>query len=185
MDMLSDRTGCRHFVMVGLCSGASDGHRVALVDPRVVGVVMIDPPAYPNRWFFVRKALNPFRVVRVAVRSLRRRSKPPAGPDGKSEIPAVRIHKPLPVGEFASQLEKSTVSGVRYLFIYLNRRDYNHRRQLYSLLTPATPRQSIAVVYEPRFDHTLIFKSDRVRVAEHAVAWLLDLPPNSAAREAA
>ncbi|MEM7708994.1 MAG: alpha/beta fold hydrolase [Pseudomonadota bacterium] len=185
MDMLSDRIGCTDFFMVGLCSGASDGHRVALVDSRVAGVVMIDPPAYPNRWFFVRKALNPFRVVRVFARTIRQRTRLSSVAESEPAAQPIRIHKPLPADEFASQLEHNVVRGVRYLFIYLNRQDYNHRSQLYSLLTPDTPRQSIQVIYERKFDHTLIFKADRVRVAEHVVNWALNLLTTHAGREVA
>ena len=40
-------------LLIGLCSGAIDSHRVALVDDRVDGIVMLDPVAYPDRLYHI------------------------------------------------------------------------------------------------------------------------------------
>ena len=46
MDQLAVELGAERFVLFGLCSGADNALATAEVDPRVVGVVVIDPPAY-------------------------------------------------------------------------------------------------------------------------------------------
>ena len=42
MDDLSQRYGCRHFILMGICSGALTSFHVAREDPRVVGAVLMN-----------------------------------------------------------------------------------------------------------------------------------------------
>jgi len=46
MDGLEADLGARRFVLFGLCSGADNALATAAVDPRVVGLVVLDPPTY-------------------------------------------------------------------------------------------------------------------------------------------
>ena len=54
MDHLESARGVTRFVLVGLCSGADNSFRVAGLDPRVVGAVLIDGYGYRTREYYVR-----------------------------------------------------------------------------------------------------------------------------------
>lgn len=59
MNHVQAATGTTEFVLIGFCSGADNGYNTAQLDPRLRGLIMFDPYAYPD-------ALT--QVVRVAVR---------------------------------------------------------------------------------------------------------------------
>ncbi|GAP66455.1 hypothetical protein MBSD_n1763 [Mizugakiibacter sediminis] len=61
LDHLAETQGLRRFVLVGLCSGADHGYAAALEDPRVAGVVMLDPHAYPTLRTHLNSALARLR----------------------------------------------------------------------------------------------------------------------------
>jgi len=42
MDYLTDKMGIKHFILIGLCAGATNSFRVASVDQRVRGIVLIN-----------------------------------------------------------------------------------------------------------------------------------------------
>lgn len=46
MDVIGPRIGADRFVLLGICSGATFGFRTARLDPRVCGVVMINPQGH-------------------------------------------------------------------------------------------------------------------------------------------
>ena len=53
MEHLSETRGAKRFVLIGLCSGADDAFLTALVDTRVVGIVLIDPCLYSSLGFLL------------------------------------------------------------------------------------------------------------------------------------
>ncbi|MCE5233130.1 MAG: alpha/beta hydrolase [Mizugakiibacter sp.] len=61
LDHLAETQGLRRFVLAGLCSGADHSYAAALEDPRVVGVVMLEPYAYPTLRTHLRSALARLR----------------------------------------------------------------------------------------------------------------------------
>ena len=55
MTALTAATGAARFILAGLCAGADNSVATALVDPRVAGVVLLDPPTYASRQAQLRK----------------------------------------------------------------------------------------------------------------------------------
>lgn len=49
MNLIETMLGIRRFMIVGLCSGASNGLAAAVADPRVVGLLMFDGFSFPGR----------------------------------------------------------------------------------------------------------------------------------------
>src|SRR5689334_6718959 len=47
MSYLTRTAGVQQFVVAGICSGAGTAFRVAASDPRVAGVILIEPYAFP------------------------------------------------------------------------------------------------------------------------------------------
>lgn len=54
MDFLAVSRGIEHFVMIGLCGGATSAFRITRDDPRVIGAVMIDGYAYRTFGYYLR-----------------------------------------------------------------------------------------------------------------------------------
>lgn len=49
MNLVETMLGIRRFIVIGLCSGAANGMATAMVDPRIVGLLMFDAYSFPNR----------------------------------------------------------------------------------------------------------------------------------------
>ncbi|NNE64420.1 MAG: hypothetical protein HKN34_10080 [Gammaproteobacteria bacterium] len=53
MDELSSQEGIKQFVLCGLCSGADSALATAVLEPRVVGIVQLDPMFFRiPKWYF-------------------------------------------------------------------------------------------------------------------------------------
>lgn len=166
--------GVTNVVMVGLCSGAVDSHRAALIDERIRGVVMLDPPAYPDAGYYFlyyfERLMNPARLFGFLARISKEYFS-----NQKVQIDlAPRIHEPVPAHEFALQVEAVTVKGTVYMFSYSAGREYKHRNQLYSILTKATPRANISVFRFPRLAHTQVIGADRQMISQTICTWIQD-----------
>lgn len=65
--VLESRLGDPRIVLAGLCSGAHNAVRLTAVEPRVVGMVLLDPYCFPDVGFRARavafKYLNPARYI--------------------------------------------------------------------------------------------------------------------------
>ena len=57
MDFLSSLSGSNKFIIIGLCTGADNAHRVAVADKRVIGCVFLDGYSYPTPRFYLYKIL--------------------------------------------------------------------------------------------------------------------------------
>ena len=57
MDFLSSLSGSNNFIIIGLCTGADNAHRVAVADKRVIGCVFLDGYSYPTPRFYLYKIL--------------------------------------------------------------------------------------------------------------------------------
>jgi len=49
MNLVETMLGIRRFIVIGLCSGATNGVATAMVDPRIVGILLFDGYAFPDR----------------------------------------------------------------------------------------------------------------------------------------
>lgn len=168
--------GIETIVMAGLCSGAVDSLNAATRFDTVRAVAMLDPPAYPDALYYLigylERLANPTRLLRYAHRKSRELV---SGNLGGKE-PAPLIHKPMPVEQFAHRIEATTRRGVSYMIAYTRNEAYKHKKQLYSVLTDATPRSQITVYRFPKFDHTQILRADRLVVIETICSWLNERP---------
>ena len=173
IDLATAECGARRIVMAGLCSGAIESHRAALGDERVCGVALLDPPAYGDRLYHVlrwgERYLSPPRALRFLRRKLgeSRGSREKADPANQPEP-----YRPMTSEEFAAQIETTTSRGVDYLFCYSGNDDYKHRRQLFSILTPATPHDRVTVFHYRNLDHTPVLLQDRRIIADTLLEWI-------------
>lgn len=171
LDNVEIALGIEHFVAMGLCSGATDSHRIALIDQRVKAVAMIDGVAYPDRLFqlidLFERVVRSFRIGGYFWRKIFGSSLP-AAPEPQAPI----IHKPTPRAEFSQQLTSTLQAGIQYLFVFTGARPYNHRRQIYSLFDNNADSERISISMFRECDHTFFLKHDRERLAHTISGWL-------------
>lgn len=173
VDLVSAECGAQRIIMAGLCSGAIESHRAALDDERVSGVALLDPPAYGDRLYHVIRMTERYLSPPRALRFLRRKLGESRGKLEKAD-PANQPepYRPMTAEAFAGQVETTTCRGVEYLFCYSGNDDYKHRRQLFSILTPATPRDRVTVLHYRNLDHTPVLIEDRRLIADSLLQWI-------------
>ena len=122
-------------IVFGLCSGADNALAAAAADPRIVGLVLVDPPAYATpqarrRALRARLGRPGFWATLPARIARRLRRTRPAG-DGSAEGEGSR--QPPPQAEYGRQLRALADRGVRVLAIYTAAQGvrFNHPDQLF------------------------------------------------------
>jgi len=110
MDLLASSRGAREFVLAGLCSGADYSLLVAAQDPRVAGMVLIDPASAPSTGQVIdsyrTRLLSPRSWIRLLtgqseawslltqrLRSRRKIAAPPPAPAVESVSPGIRMRQ--------------------------------------------------------------------------------------------
>jgi hypothetical protein len=53
MDYMSESFGSKNFILIGLCSGSDNAHRVSLAENRVIGTVHLDGLSYKNYLYYL------------------------------------------------------------------------------------------------------------------------------------
>jgi len=181
MTAMTEMFGIPRFVLFGICAGADNSIATALVDDRVAGIILVDPPTHPTprsrlRYLYTRVAKRgrPQDVVRwglkAAGRGLEqviaqlRRSDQPAEASGKREAP------PLPV--YRAQWGGLVERGVRILAIFsgIHGAGYNHPEQLFEWF-PAL-RGRIEHAYFSDANHTFTELTVQAELIDTVTRWM-------------
>ena len=195
MDELQRSLGVGKFVLFGLCSGAENALATADVDPRVAGLVLVNPPAYPNlrsRIRFIGIRLRKFdsvasgltwAAVKAVVRGRRalllHLARRIGTEPGKSDDePAGRIAPPK--GEYRALLSRLANRGVHVLAAYSadNRERYNTRNQLFEVFPELRGRVDVA--FYANSNHVFTPLDQQEALMRRVSTWLIDHFPRSA-----
>lgn len=172
--------GIPRFVIFGICAGADNAIATALVDDRVAGIILVDPPTYPTRRSRLRYLYNrvakrgkPQDVVRRglkaaerqlqrAIARLGRRDDSP--PSGGRETP------PLPI--YRARLNQIVDRGVRIFAIFsgIHGAGYNHPDQLFEWF-PAL-RGRIDHAYFSDANHTFTELAVQAELIDTVTRWM-------------
>jgi hypothetical protein len=142
MDLLSERAGCTRFVFGGLCSGADNSVKIALIDKRVVATILLDPYGYRTPRFYLQRLRDRAADPPLFLRSLQRRlgagvqawvarvSADSGRATGDKPPPAYRRKQP-DKEVFGTQLRRLADRGVRILVVYTGSASekYNYAEQ--------------------------------------------------------
>jgi pimeloyl-ACP methyl ester carboxylesterase len=166
MDQLGRETGAERFVLFGLCSGADNALATAQSDPRVVGLVLIDPPTYATFRSRMRKLAARIRNVlgvrpaHSTVRSfaliLQRAAVEIAhrlGVRARSTRDMEAGRQPPPRAQYSALLTQLIERGVDVLSIFsgANGERFNHADQTFEAFPGLRGR--IQVAYFPGANH--------------------------------
>lgn len=152
----------------GLCSGAEDSLRGALVSRDVTGVAMIDPFAYRVPGWYSRHALH--RAARRTLRALGiyEPLDPPAARSDAPPAPRVVEYRYMEREESARILGELLARDARVHFFYTAgvREAFNHPQQLRAAFPELDFRDRVTLDYFPHMDHTQLLAEDRRELVE-------------------
>ena len=178
MDVLDSRLGKLPLVLAGLCSGADNAIRLAPREPRVIGMILLDPYCYPDDGFGVREAVNKYtNPVKYAARLKRAfnalKSSHEEKKNGDKSVDYLAI-RDLPTRE---QLREAFVSiqerkgRALSVFTQYARPYYNQAGQLDRVLDVEGYRQCCTELFWPQVEHTFPLELHRRRLVEEIMTW--------------
>jgi hypothetical protein len=202
MDHLQQSTGVDRFVLGGLGSGADDSVRIALADPRVSAILLLDPYAYPTLGFYLRQygprgaqppdwiglgrrtaaALVAAARARLPRRFANGDARATDGAEGAegAEVanrPTPSRHHP-PRGQFAAQLRQLVARGVAIYIAYSGSRDavYNYAEQFDDAFAPyGIGSADVSCTFLPRVNQTYTELEAQRRLGDTLVDWVATL----------
>jgi pimeloyl-ACP methyl ester carboxylesterase len=184
LDTLESVRGFKRFVLVGLCSGADHAVVYAGRDPRVTGLVLLDPsiPHTPRYYLnhYARRATRLSSWMNIA------RGKHPLwhalgqrmGGAGHAEVPEEGPRADLDSPEAKAFLSNAYAaahrSGNRFLAVLTAEREdhHNYREQLIDAFPDVPFGDRLQLEYHEGTDHTFTAEADRERVIEGIVGWI-------------
>lgn len=183
MDFLSERYDARRFIVLGLCSGAMNAHRVVLADERVVGAILLDGYAYRTKGY-MRQMFVPNLANKNAWRSLGRKirakiearlgrsgapvdaagadaGEPPSERPGDDAVDIFAQDWP-PLETVRRELATVLARGARLLFVYTGGwSDYVFADQFYEMFPELTGEPRVRVEFLRDADHTYMLREHR------------------------
>lgn len=175
-DELSRIIKAQKFIVIGLCTGADNAHRIAVADPRVCGAVFIDGYAFPT---FKFQAIRLLKAITSAPRILKiMRDRLPFRAQSRSNISAnseqAQFEWTLPAKQQVEAEFTTLVSrGIKMLFIFTGaaRGHYNYQQQMLDSFKGLDFGNCLEVQINARSDHSFILSSDRRALVADVVKW--------------
>lgn len=174
-DLLQSTIDARSFIVGGICSAADLGWRMAVADPRVVGLLLIDPLAVQGwwrrvgkLWMAMRSPLHewPAKILRAFRRVQREQEEP--------EIVAGDYRDWPSEDEFRQQAKALLERGVRILALYTGgvAGYLLHPKQIEQTFGDMSGYDHLRVEFRPELDHVLYAAGDRRSVVDLIDGWL-------------
>jgi pimeloyl-ACP methyl ester carboxylesterase len=164
MDVMQRASGADRFILMGICSGAVNSLQASLEDPRVIGAVSIDGPAYPTFWYHFRHYVKRLPNIQSWLNTMSGRNKVGRLLRGNRVPVVVRREddfanmygemKMLPKSESAALLHRILDRGVKMMFVYSGSWSYNYQGQFRDAFPDVMKRGAIHVEYVADADHT-------------------------------
>ena len=185
LDGLEASRGARQFVLLGLCSGADHGVFHAGADPRVVGLVLIDPSIPKTRGYYLRhygsrllKArswLNlagalPGHLFRLA----QARSLEPLAQDPQEAAEAPSVNSAQARSYLKNAYQKAVDHGIEFLAVFSGDQEgrHNYREQILDALPGVSFGTRLRLERFGDADHTFTFEADRRRLFDLIREWM-------------
>lgn len=199
MDFVTEKHGNKQFVLMGLCSGADIAFETAVNDPRVVGLIQIDPFAYRTPKFYLHyttyllqqhgpKLFRPkdwWRVINKYGRPVARKL---IGKQTLAERYPDLIESPfqrdIPPREYvAAGLRDLVNRGAQIFNVFTGgmKDQYNHQSQYFDCFHDIDFGGRVTARYLPDADHTLEALDLQERFINDLRDWFHRLPLTPAA----
>ncbi|MFI5360991.1 MAG: serine aminopeptidase domain-containing protein [Elusimicrobiota bacterium] len=173
VDLLAARGGLDGIILGGLCSGAEDSFRYAENDPRITGVVLMDPFGYKTLGWRVRDL-----AIRIARRLLWIMGLLPTYAAAK-DAAALIDYRHMDHAESSRILRALIRRNVPMHFVYTGgmRESFNHKSQFQTMFAGIDFRGFAAVDFFPQLRHTQVLEADRRLIVESIVRRLQSRAP--------
>jgi pimeloyl-ACP methyl ester carboxylesterase len=181
LGVLESRLGRSLLVLAGLCSGADNAPRLTLKEPRVVGMVLLDPVCFPDRGFRARLVVAKYTDPPRYIASLKRRFKALTRRRGKKQE-GVESADPLALRDFPTREQlRAAFESIREregrvlsVFTQYAHGYYNQTGQLARVLGVNGYEQFCTELYWPHVHHTYWLELHRRRLMEEIKTWAGD-----------
>jgi len=171
LGVLDSRLGRRPLVLAGLCTGADNAAHLALKEPRVIGMIMLDPISFPDRSIRARAVIVKYTNPANYVAALKRRVK------GLPKSVDPLALRDLPTREqLRTAFELIRERGGRVLSVFTRYAlgYYNQPGQLGRVLSVNGYQHFCTELYWPQVDHTYTLEIHRRRLMEVIKTWAGD-----------
>lgn len=194
LDMLQATRQVQRVVLVGLCSGADHSVIYAGTDPRVVGVVLLDPSIprtaryylhhYTARVLHMRPWLN-LLLGRHPVWQRFKRRVATAPDETHTDVKLPTLEHPEVRAFLQNAYGSALGNGVQFLAVLTSDRErqHNHRRQMFDAFPKLSFGAQLRLEYFSHCDHTFTTRVNRDRLIHLVVQWMKDavlrVPPKA------
>lgn len=169
------KLGIKQFVLIGLCSGAYNSHRVSVADERVVGAVFLDGIVFRTLGFYLRSATRLFkpRFWRNAVKRRLSASKvSPSQAEAKAMTEAAFFGEGLSRESTRQEIAMLVQRGVRMLFLYTaGYDDICGRAQFREMYGMEPNTDLLQAEYYKKSEHTYKLTANRQVAIERVANW--------------
>ncbi|TWT68939.1 alpha/beta fold hydrolase [Crateriforma conspicua] len=180
MTRMADVSGCDRFVVIGLCSGAYNGHKVASQEDRVVGAVFLDGLAFPTRKHLRRRRWQKALRFRFWRNAIKRRLIPHAMQRVSADVPGAEefFEASESAAVVSQQIQQMLDRHASLLYIYTEGygelSDVDQFDEMFGLVPD---QRSLQVEYYRNFEHTYRLSNHREIVVDRIVRWYADRFP--------
>ena len=176
MDYLTQQTGIESFVLLGLCSGAYNSHKVSVRDKRIVGGVFMDGIVFRTLGFYLRQHFVRYLKPRFWRNAIKRRwvQKRSVGDEDGESLGASEFFnvEGLTIDNVISDLNKLLKRGVQMLFLYTDGYDDICGRSQFQEMYGFQPDEGqLQVEYYPKSEHTFRLIENRKAVCDRVTHW--------------
>jgi pimeloyl-ACP methyl ester carboxylesterase len=178
LQAIDAHAGPANVVLAGLCTGADNATLLALREPRVAGLVLLDPICYPDRGYATRVVAAKYGDPSRYAAWLRRRVRALLQPAPERTVSAPSVD-PLALRDLPSleQVREAFAAvrdrGGRVMAVFTEyaNRYYNRQGQLGRVLHLPGYETLCTELHWPATRHTYCLERDRLRLIEHVVRW--------------
>ena len=181
LDWLERDGKASRMILVGLCSGADHAVLYGHTDPRIVGLVLMDPSIPPTPRYYVhyvgqrlKQASSWFNVLTGRSRALRMLIWPMlhiAQPKWKAQRPSLQNRVPREIVE--RHYQNSVDKGIEILAIFTGETTrQTYREQIIEALPNVSFGDRLRLEFFPGSDHTFGLESDRIRLTQLILQWV-------------
>lgn len=173
--MIDRRLGPAPIVLGGLCSGADNSIRLTPSEPRVVGMVLLDPVCDRDAGFAARERLRKYRQperyrvwLRKRLEELRHR---PHDEQQPADMPTLRDYPSMQQLQAALTAIRDRRGRVLAVFTEAAANYYNQQGQMGRVVGVDGCRQFCTELYWPEAEHTYTLEMQRARLIAEIGAW--------------
>jgi len=180
--VLESRLGHVPIVLAGLCAGADNAIKLAPRDPRVVGMILLDPYCSPDigfraravGWMF-RAWLHKLTIPSGYVRWMQRRTQEIKYPNlnSKNSVNPLALRDLPTLEQMRAAFGSIRVRNGRVFAMFTRYavRYYNQSGQMGQVLNIEDYEQYCTEVFWPQVEHTYVFELNRRRLMEEIKGW--------------